>query len=78
MWRSIVAKPAISNDNVRPEHPGTRNRSMAARKTRAKTKAVRPTTVAAYLASLTPEKRTVIEEAELSSTGTSPRDTLSS
>jgi len=36
---------------------------MAARKSRAKTKAARPTTVAAYLASLTPEKRTVIEEA---------------
>ena len=34
-----------------------------ARKSRAKTKAARPTTVAAYLASLTPEKRTVIEEA---------------
>ena len=36
---------------------------MAASKSRAKTKAARPTTVAAYLASLTPEKRTVIEEA---------------
>jgi hypothetical protein len=36
---------------------------MAARKSRTKTKAARPTTVAAYLASLTPEKRTVIEEA---------------
>ena len=36
---------------------------MAARKSRAKTKAARPTTVAAYLASLTPEKRAVIEEA---------------
>ena len=36
---------------------------MAARKSRAKTKAARPTTVAAYLASLTPEKRTVIEQA---------------
>jgi len=40
-----------------------RSKSMAARKSRAKTKAARPTTVAAYLASLTPEKRTVIEEA---------------
>jgi hypothetical protein len=36
---------------------------MAARKSRSKAKAARPTTVAAYLASLTPEKRTVIEEA---------------
>ena len=36
---------------------------MAARKSRAKTKAARPTTVAAYLSSLTPEKRAVIEEA---------------
>src|SRR5215203_5995195 len=36
---------------------------MAARKPRSKVKAARPTTVAAYLASLTPEKRTVIEEA---------------
>ena len=36
---------------------------MAARTSRAKTKAARPTTVPAYLASLTPEKRAVIEEA---------------
>jgi len=36
---------------------------MAARKSPSKTKASRPTTVAAYLASLTPEKRAVIEEA---------------
>src|SRR5215207_690154 len=36
---------------------------MAARKSRSKVKAARATTVAAYLASLTPEKRTVIEEA---------------
>ncbi len=36
---------------------------MAARKSPSKAKAARPTTVAAYLASLTPEKRTVIEEA---------------
>src|SRR4029450_10902244 len=35
---------------------------MAARKTASKAKA-RPTTVAAYLASLAPDKRTVIEEA---------------
>ena len=38
-------------------------RSMAARKSRSMAKAARPTTVAAYLASLTPEKRTVIEKA---------------
>jgi uncharacterized protein DUF1801 len=36
---------------------------MTARKSRSKASAARPTTVAAYLASLTPEKRTVIEEA---------------
>ena len=36
---------------------------MAARKSRSKAKAARPTTVGAYLASLTPAKRTVIEEA---------------
>jgi Domain of unknown function (DU1801) len=36
---------------------------MAARKPRASSKAARPTTVAAYLVSLTPEKRTVIEAA---------------
>ena len=36
---------------------------MAVRESRAKAKAARPTTVAAYLDSLTPEKRTVIKEA---------------
>jgi hypothetical protein len=36
---------------------------MAASKTRAKTKAARPTTVATYLASLPAEKRAVIEQA---------------
>jgi hypothetical protein len=36
---------------------------MAARKSPAKAKAARPTTVAAYLASLTPERRAVIEQA---------------
>src|SRR6478736_5928783 len=36
---------------------------MAARKSRSTAKAARPTTVAAYLDSLTPEKRAVIEEA---------------
>ena len=36
---------------------------MAARKPRSKSKAAGPTTVAAYLASLTPEQRAVIEEA---------------
>ena len=40
---------------------------MAARKSRSTAKAARPTTVAAYLASLTPEKRTVIEEARYNS-----------
>jgi len=36
---------------------------MAARISRSKSKVARPTTVTAYLASLTPEKRAVIEEA---------------
>ncbi len=36
---------------------------MAAKKSPSKSKAARPTTVAAYLDSLTPEKRAVIEEA---------------
>jgi hypothetical protein len=36
---------------------------MAARKSRSTAKAARPTTVAAYLSALTPEKRAVIEEA---------------
>jgi hypothetical protein len=36
---------------------------MAARKSPSREKAARPTTVAAYLASLTPERRAVIEEA---------------
>ena len=57
--------PIILNGmHSRPaEHSNTRNKSMAARKSRSKAKAARPTTVAAYLASLTPEKRAVIEEA---------------
>ncbi len=36
---------------------------MAGRKSSSKARATRPTTVAAYLASLTPERRAVIEEA---------------
>src|SRR3954468_22831995 len=36
---------------------------MAGKKSSSKAKAARPTTVAAYLASLTPERRAVIEEA---------------
>ena len=36
---------------------------MAARRSRARTNVDRPATVAAYLASLAPEKRTVIEAA---------------
>jgi hypothetical protein len=36
---------------------------MTARKSAARTKVARPSTVAAYLASLTPERRAVIEEA---------------
>ena len=38
---------------------------MATRNPRSKAKAARPTTVAAYLASLTPEKRRAIEEARV-------------
>jgi hypothetical protein len=38
---------------------------MVARKSRSKAKNARPTTVPAYLASLTPEKRAVIEEARV-------------
>ena len=52
-----------ATDTNRSEHPNTRNKSMAVRKSRSKAKDARPITVAAYLASLTPEKRTVIEEA---------------
>src|SRR4051812_44427104 len=40
-----------------------RSRSMAARKSASKVKAARPATVAGYLASLTPERREVLEEA---------------
>src|SRR5215470_17474889 len=47
----------------RSAQPNPRNSSMPARKSRSTAKAARPTTVAAYLASLTPEKRAVIEEA---------------
>jgi len=36
---------------------------MAAKKSRAQAKAARPTTVAAYLAALTPERRAVIQDA---------------
>jgi hypothetical protein len=50
-------------DDVRLEHPNTRSMAMAGRKSSSKTKAARPSTVAAYLASLTSERRAVIEEA---------------
>src|SRR5689334_18910918 len=40
-----------------------RSRSMAAKKSGSKTKTARPTTVAAYLASIPPEQRAVIEQA---------------
>src|SRR4051812_21975104 len=40
-----------------------RDRSMVARTSRSKARAARPTTVAAYLASLAPEKRAVLEKA---------------
>jgi hypothetical protein len=43
--------------------PKRRNRSMVAGKSPSKRKAARPTTVAGYLASLTSERRAVIEEA---------------
>src|SRR3954466_15507355 len=51
------------NRGERSEHHQRGARSMAARKSTSKTKAARPSTVAAYLASLTSEKRAVIEEA---------------
>ena len=51
---------------------------MAARKTSSKAKAARPTTVAAYLASLTPEKRAVIDEARAFVQKHPPRGTPSS
>jgi hypothetical protein len=47
-----------SGPRVQPEE-----QAMAARKSRSKTTAARRTTVADYLASLTPERRAVIEEA---------------
>ena len=59
---SEAAKGAATDAN-RSEHPRTRSRSMAARISRSKSKVARPTTVTAYLASLAPEKRAVIEEA---------------
>jgi hypothetical protein len=50
-------------DDVRFD-PNTRSAAMAGRRSSSKrTWATRPTTVAAYLASLTPERRAVIEEA---------------
>ena len=51
---------------------------MAATKSRSKAKAAGPTTVAAYLASLTPEKRAVIEEARALVHRHIPRGTQSS
>jgi hypothetical protein len=62
----VVVREAANGaaaDTVRSEHPNKRSSSMAARKSRSAAKAVRQTTVAAYLASLTAEKRAVIEEA---------------
>src|SRR5690349_605929 len=63
-FNRFVRWPALRRTRHEPsEHPHPRNRPMAARKSPSKTKTSRPTTVAAYLASLTPEKRAVIEEA---------------
>jgi len=50
-------------DDLRLEHPNTRRVTMAGKKSSSKAKAARPTTVDAYLASLTPERRAVIVEA---------------
>src|SRR3982751_521745 len=50
-------------NHVRSEHPNTRDTPMTARKSPSKATAARPPTVAAYLASLTPERRAVIEKA---------------
>jgi len=58
-----MAFESINIDDVPSGHLNTRQRSMAVTKSRSKAKAARPITVAAYLASLPPEKRAVIEEA---------------
>jgi len=55
-----AAKGAAADTN-RSEHSNTRSNSMAVAKSPSKAKAARPTTVAAYLSSLTPEKRAVKE-----------------
>jgi hypothetical protein len=55
-------RPARYN-GVALEHPNRRNVAMTGRKSSSKARAARPTTVAAYLASLTPERRAVIVEA---------------
>src|SRR4051812_17825596 len=62
---ALVRIAAFSSINIMSglKHPNTRNTSMAVSKSGSKAKAARPTTVAAYLHSLTPEKRVVIEEA---------------
>jgi len=57
---SEAAKGAAADTN-RSEHSNTRSNSMAVAKSPSKAKAARPTTVAAYLSSLTPEKRAVKE-----------------
>lgn len=62
MFDELVSARRAPDAN-RPEQPRTRIGSMTARTSRAKAKAARPTTVAAYLDSLAPEKRSVIEEA---------------
>src|SRR6476660_8465683 len=55
----MLVRPRMAATVTNPNE----DRSMATKKSASKAKAARPTTVAAYLASLTPEKRAVIEEA---------------
>src|SRR5258708_352808 len=61
LQRVPAARPP-SHSAARSRHT-VRRTMMAARQLRSKAKGVRPATVAAYLASLAPEKRAVIEEA---------------
>jgi hypothetical protein len=60
---TIVERGRGFYDAVPLEHPNTRSVAMAGRKSASKARAARPTTVAAYLAALTPERRAVIEDA---------------
>jgi len=58
MWSRVARRATGTGRST--QH---KEQSVAAGKSPSKSKAARPTTVAAYLASLTPDKRAVIEEA---------------